>query len=145
MTRLKIRMFKRAAATVCHFKGQAAQRDRLITEIAMDSLAAFAERKGQVTALFSPERKFQHDLTAFSFGSLWFGMVNQPGEFQKRSIVAAARPLQQRMKLDGIQMDVRVVDGHRVGFTDQTPAVLEASFRPSPAATGTAPSALQQS
>lgn len=141
---LKTRLFKRAAATICHFKGETARRDRLVTEIAMDSLAAFADRKGQSTALMHPERKFQHDLTAFSFGSLWFGMVNQPGEFQKRSIVAAAQPIKERLQLDGVQLEVRVVNGGRFGFTDRTPAVLEASFRPTPAATVVAPATLGQ-
>lgn len=140
----KTRMFKRAAATLCHFKGETARRDRLVTEIAMERLASFADSKGQSTALLHPERKFQHDLTAIGSGTHWVGMINQPGEFQKRSIVAAAQPIQERLKLDGVQMDVRVVNGGRFGFTGHTPAVLEASFRPSPIATGTAPAVLQQ-
>lgn len=144
MKSFKTRMFKRTAATLCHFKGETARRDRLVTEIAMDKLAAFADRKGHNTALFHPDRKFQHELTAIGSGTHWVGMVNQPGEFQKRSIVAATLPIQERMKLDGVQMEVRVVDGGRFGFTGRTPAVLEASFRPAPAATGTAPGALQQ-
>ncbi len=140
----KTRAFKRAAAAMCHFKGETARRDRLVVEIALEKLATFADRKGLKTAQFHPERKFRHDLTAIGSGTHWVGMVNQPGEFQKRSIVAAAQPIEERMKREGVKMEVRVVDGGRFGFTGRTPAVLEASFRPSPAATGAAPSALQQ-
>lgn len=123
-------LFKRAAATLCHFKGETARRDRLVTEIAMDKLAGYAKRHGVKNALFKPTHKFQHELTAFSFGSLWLGMVNQPSDFQKRGIVAAARPIMEQMRLDGVAMQLSVVNGGRFGFTDRTPAVLEASFRP---------------
>ncbi len=132
----KTRLFKRAAATLCHFKGATARRDRLVTEIAMNRLAGYAKRHGLKNALLEPNRKFQHELTAFSFGSLWFGMVNQPSDFQKRSIAAAARPIREQMKLDGVDMQLSVVNGRRFGFTDRTPAVLEASFRPLAAAQG---------
>lgn len=126
----KTQLFKRAAATVCHIKGETARRDRLVTEIAMDSLLAYATRHGQRTALFKPQEKFQVSLTAIGSGTQWVGMVNQPSEFQKRRIVAAARPIQEQMKLHGIDMQLTIVNGGRFGFTDRTPAVLEASFRP---------------
>lgn len=137
----KTLLFKRAAATLCHFKGETARRDRLVTEIAMDRLQAYATRHGQHTALFKPQEKFRVALTAVGSGTHWVGMVNQPSEFQKRGVIAAAKPIQEQLRLDGIEMQLTIVNGGRFGFTGRTPASLEASFRPLAAAQGAASAA----
>lgn len=136
------RLFKRAAATLCHIKGQEARRDRLVTEIAMDRLQAYAARHGRKIAATNPEKKFRVSLTAIGSGTHWLGMLNQPSEFQKRGIVAAAQPIQQQMQREGVAMQLRIVNGGRFGFTGRTPAELEVSFRPLAAAQG-APAALR--